>query len=172
MASITQTVASYTGGISQQADEMKIPGQVNKAQNVFPDVTYGLQKRPGGRLVASISDAGTLNIPGGTNYDPDSVSDGKWFSYYRDENEQYIGQVAKTGDVRMWKCSDGTPVPVIYDQGTGRETAQKLYLNHHADDDIQTLTLNDHTYITNRSTLKNNGSDSHPKTTVAMSNTV
>ncbi len=172
MASITQTVASYTGGISQQADEMKIPGQVNKAQNVFPDVTYGLQKRPGGRLVASISDAGTLNIPGGTNYDPDSVSDGKWFSYYRDENEQYIGQVAKTGDVRMWKCSDGTPVPVIYDQGTGRETAQKLYLNHHADDDIQTLTLNDHTYITNRATLKNNGSDSHPKTTVAMSNTV
>ena len=172
MASITQTVASYTGGISQQPDEMKIPGQVNKAQNVFPDVTYGLQKRPGGRLVASISDSGELSIPGGTNYDPDSVSAGKWFSYYRDENEQYIGQIAKTGDIRMWKCSDGSPVPVIYDQGTGRETAQKLYLNHHEDDDIQTLTLNDHTYITNRATKKNNGNDAHPKTTVAMSNTV
>ena len=47
MATITQTIGSYVGGISQQPDEMKIPGQVNVAKNVFPDVTYGLQKRPG-----------------------------------------------------------------------------------------------------------------------------
>ena len=167
MASITQTVASYTGGISQQPDEMKIPGQVNKAQNVYPDVTYGLQKRPGGRLVASISDSGTLTIPGGTNYDPDASATARWFSYYRDEAEQYIGQVNRTGEIRMWKCSDGSPVPVIYDQGTGREAAQKLYLNHYEDNDIQTLTLNDHTYITNRASKKNDGS-THPKTTTAM----
>ena len=171
MATITQTVPAYTGGISQQPDELKIPGQVNTAKNVYPDVTFGLQKRPGGRVVASLSDSGTLTIPGGTNYDPDSNTNGRWFSYYRDEAEQYIGQVNRTGEIRMWKCSDGTPVPVIYDQGTGRETAQKLYLNHNADDDIQTLTLNDHTYITNRATLKNDGS-AHPKTTAAMSATV
>ena len=67
----------------------------------------------------------------------------------------------------MWKCSDGSPVPVIYDQATGRETAQKLYLNHYEDNDIQTLTLNDHTYITNRASKKNDGS-THPKTTTAM----
>ena len=167
MATITQTIGSYVGGISQQPDEMKIPGQVNVAKNVFPDVTYGLQKRPGGRLVASISDSGTLTIPGGTNYDPDASATARWFSYYRDEAEQYIGQVNRTGEIRMWKCSDGSPVPVIYDQGTGREAAQKLYLNHYEDNDIQTLTLNDHTYITNRASKKNDGS-THPKTTTAM----
>ena len=172
MATVTQTIPAYVGGISQQPDELKIPGQLNVAKNVFPDVTVGLQKRPGGRLVASISDSATLNIPGGTNYDPDAVTNGRWFSYYRDETEQYIGQVDRTGVIRMWKCSDGSPVPVIYDQGTGRETAQKLYLNHHADDDVQSLTLNDHTYLCNRATLKNDGTTAHPKTDTAMSATV
>ena len=59
MASITQTIPSYTAGISQQPDEMKIPGQVNIAKNVMPDVTYGLMKRPGSRLVKSLSDDST-----------------------------------------------------------------------------------------------------------------
>ena len=171
MATVTQTVGSYVGGISQQPDEMKIPGQVNVAKNVYPDVTYGLQKRPGGRLLASLSDSAPLTIPGGTDYDPDATTLGKWFSYYRDEDEQYIGQIERAGRLRMWKCSDGSPVPVIYDQGSGREAAQLLYLNHFEDNDIQTLTLNDHTYITNRASKKNDGS-THPKTTCAMSATV
>lgn len=56
----------------------------------------------------------------------------------------------------MWKCSDGSVVPVVYTGGSGSasETALKLYLNHKADDDLQTLTLNDYTYVTNRGTLK------------------
>ena len=178
MASVTQTVPTYTGGISQQPDELKVPGQVNKAKNVIPDVTHGLMKRPGGRLVASLSDSAAFNIPDGSNtntqYDPDSQTNGKWFSYYRDETEQYLGQISRTGDVRMWKCSDGAPVPVVYHGGSGSssETALKLYLNHNADDDIQSLTLNDYTYITNRATLKSDGTTTHPKTTVAMSATV
>tara|TARA_Y100001968_G_scaffold222332_1_gene205101 strand:+ start:1811 stop:4882 length:3072 start_codon:yes stop_codon:yes gene_type:complete len=178
MASVTQTVPTYTGGISQQPDELKVPGQVNKAKNVIPDVTHGLMKRPGGRLVASLSDSAAFNIPDGSNtntqYDPDSQTNGKWFSYYRDETEQYLGQISRTGDVRMWKCADGAPVPVVYHGGSGSssETALKLYLNHNADDDIQSLTLNDYTYITNRATLKSDGTTTHPKTTVAMSATV
>ena len=173
MASITQTVPTYTGGISQQPDELKKPGQVNVAKNVIPDVTEGLTKRPGGRLLASMSDSPNFDIPDGSNtntvYDPDSQTNGKWFSYYRDETEQYIGQIDRTGNVRMWKCSDGSPVRVIYDGGSGSatETALKLYLNHYADSDIQTLTLNDYTYLTNRATKKSDGS-THPKTTVAM----
>ena len=39
MPSVTQTIPSYTGGLSQQPDELKVPGQVKKAQNVLPDVT-------------------------------------------------------------------------------------------------------------------------------------
>ena len=59
MASVTQTIPTLTGGLSQQPDELKIPGQVSVANNVIPDVTHGLLKRPGGKLIASISDNGT-----------------------------------------------------------------------------------------------------------------
>ena len=61
MASITQTVPTYHAGISQQPDSLKIPGQVSVAQNVLPDITEGLMKRPGGRLVDSLSDHGTAS---------------------------------------------------------------------------------------------------------------
>ena len=233
MAGVTQTIPTYTGGISQQPDELKIPGQVNKAKNVIPDVTDGLTKRPGGKLVASLSDSSNFSLPDGSNstttYDPDSQTNGKWLSYYRDESEQYIGQIDRTGNVRMWQCSTfngvaaGSPVPVLYTpipwktatvygigdiisandkiysaktagtssgstapshssgdatvggntwtyEGTtaDRTTALKLYLNHYADDDLQSLTLNDYTYVSNRAKYKSDGTTAHPKTTVVM----
>ena len=137
MVSVTQLVPTLTGGVSQQPDELKVPGQVNVADNVLPDVTHGLMKRPGGKFVDSLSD-GTLN----------SSTNGKWFHYYRDEDEQYIGQVIRNtgqsndGHVRMWKCSDGSEMTV---NGNG-----KSYLQHTNDEDIQTLTVNDYTFLTNR----------------------
>ena len=39
MSSVTQTIPTLTGGLSQQPDELKVPGQVNVANNVLPDVT-------------------------------------------------------------------------------------------------------------------------------------
>ena len=150
MASVTQTIPTLTGGLSQQPDELKIPGQVSIATNVLPDVTHGLLKRPGGKLVASISDNGTSALNSQTN--------GKWFSYYRDETESYIGQVSRSGDINMWRCSDGATMTVNYDSGTA--SALATYLTHTNDEDIQTLTLNDYTFITNRTK------------TVAMSSTV
>ena len=134
MASVTQLVPTLTGGVSQQPDELKVPGQVNVANNVLPDVTHGLLKRPGGKLVASLSD--------GTN---NSTANGRWFHYYRDEDEQYVGQVSRAGDINMWKCSDGSEMTV-----TGATTAMTNYLTHSNDEDIQTLTINDFTFLTNR----------------------
>ena len=105
MTTVTQSIPALTGGISQQPDELKVPGQVNVAKNVLPDVTHGLLKRPGSQLIASLSDNGTAAL--------NSVSGGKWFHYYRDDDEQYIGQInTSTGDVNMWRCSDGLPFPV------------------------------------------------------------
>jgi len=150
MTSITQTIPNYNGGISQQPDELKVPGQVKDALNVLPDLTHGLLKRPGGKLVASLSDNGTAALNSQTN--------GKWFHYYRDEAEQYIGQISRTGDINVWRCSDGASMTVNYDSGTA--TALTNYLTHTDDADIQTLTLNDFTYFANRTK------------TVAMSNTV
>ena len=137
MASITQTIPNYTGGISQQPDEFKLPGQVVEAKNVLPDVVGGLQKRPGGKLIGSLSD-GSLN----------SATNGRWFHYYRDEGEQYIGQISRAGVVRIWSCTDGSEKTVNFDSGTS--TALTNYLTHTNDEDIQTLTLNDYTYVTNR----------------------
>ena len=104
--------------------------------NALPDVTRGLLKRPAGKFVASLSD-GAKN----------SSSDGKWFHYYRDENEQYIGQIHRDGTVRMWDCLTGAEKNVV--DGIGNN----LYLTHNDDEDIQTLTLNDFTYINNRSVV-------------------
>ena len=138
MSNVTQTIPSYIAGISQQPDEFKVPGQVNIATNVFPDITEGLSKRPGTRFIKQLDAAGAAT---------DSQDQGKWFHYYRDETEQYLGQISRTGDVNMWKCSDGSPVTV---NSSGNSSAMATYLTHTADQDIQTLTLNDYTYITNR----------------------
>ena len=121
MASITQTIPTYNGGISQQPDELKVPGQLRVAKNVLPDVTLGLTKRPGSRLIKSLSDDGTAAN--------NSVTNGKWFHYYRDEDEQYIGQIARDGTVKVWGCNDGLPRTVTYN-GTATESALKAYLEH------------------------------------------
>ena len=39
MTSITQTIPSFTGGISQQPDELMLPGQVKDLLNGVPDIT-------------------------------------------------------------------------------------------------------------------------------------
>ena len=202
MASITQKINTVNGGISQQPDELKVPGQVVKATNVLPDVTHGLQKRPGSKLIKALNQ-GSLT----------SFTSGKWFSYYRDETEQYIGQVirrkningsshADDGLIRMWRCSDGQEMDVVlgaanranntayaigdrvvassnvyecttagtshaisaHPGGTGEDISDGTvkwkfvhpvsdltnYVIHNDDDDIQTLTLNDTTFIANR----------------------
>ena len=133
MANVTQTIPNLTQGISQQPDEYKVPGQVKNMVNALPDVTQGLTKRPAGKFVASLSD--------GTN---NSTTNGKWFHYYRDENEQYIGQIAQNGVIKMWDCLTGAEKTVV--NGIGNTN----YLTHTGDEDIQTLTLNDFTYINNR----------------------
>ena len=144
MANITQTIPSLNAGISQQPDEVKIPGQVKDMVNAMPDVTQGLLKRPAGKFVSTLS--------GSTN-------NGRWFHYYRDENEQYIGQVARDGTVRMWAAGivrdplgnilhqAGASVNVV--DVTSNSGANK-YLYHTGEEDIQPLTLNDFTYLTNR----------------------
>mgnify|MGYP003304584776 CR=1 FL=1 len=175
MSSITQTVPSYNNGISQQHDSLKLPGQVSVAQNVLPDITEGLQKRPGSRLVSSLSDDGTASN--------NSTANGKWFSYYRDEQEQYLGQIARDGTVRMWTVGAQTVASITYPAGspmavywgtgtTATTTTLKAYLEHSKDDDLQMLTLNDYTYVTNRAAYEDDGTTKHTKTDVEMTATV
>ena len=156
MAGVTQTIPSYSGGVSEQPDQLKFPGQVKAIQNAIPDITYGLYKRPGAKRISAnkLASGGTA-IPAG----------GSWFHYYRDESEgSYIGQVASNGKVRIWSCVDGSEKDVEYDtagqayNGSDSDhTSITSYLTPSVVDsvsqteDIQALTVNDTTFLNNRS---------------------
>ena len=137
MAAISQTIPSYALGISQQSDEAKLPGQVRDALNVIPDITDGLIKRPGTKYVTTFTQLQT---------------EGKWFSYFRDEDEgSYIGRVNRNGNVRVWRAEDGFEMTVNYiGQNVGN------YLTHVNDNEIQTLTINDTTFISNSALSNSN----------------
>ena len=148
MAGITQTVPNYVGGISEQADELKSPGQVKSTLNSIPDLTWGLYKRPGSKRI-------------GTNKLTNVQTNGTWFHYYRDAVEgAYIGQVASDGKVRIWSCNDGVEKNVwyhtdnsAYSGGNSDHTSITSYLTPSsatAVEDIQALTINDTTFLNNR----------------------
>ena len=130
MSSISQTIPNFIFGISEQPDYLKKPGQVVDSVNVTPDVTRGLIKRPGTRFLANVvDDAG-----------------GTWFNYYRDQNEQYVGHIATDGEVTINNAITGVAATVT------QSAATQTYLSHTNRDEIQTCTVNDYTFVTNRTT--------------------
>ena len=145
MSGITQQVPNYIFGISEQPDELKVPGQVRDLKNALPDVTRGLQKRPGSRYINTLNSSGV---------GPSSISTSKWFNIYRDEQEQYIGQVLSSGEVKVWDVKTGTPLTVTGDQAS--------YLSFTDSEDIQVLSINDFTFITNRKEQVKMSSDTSP----------
>ena len=142
MASITQTIPQYSLGMSEQPDQLKFPGQVTEVTNAIPDLTKGLFKRPGAKRI-------------GTDALSSVQSGGSWFHYFRDESEgAYIGQIAADGQVRVWSCETGALQTTAY--GTGGQTAITNYLATSSPENIQTLTINDTTFVTNRDTTNAN----------------
>ena len=150
MAGITQTVPSFTSGISEQPDHLKFQGQVRDVVNAIPDVTYGLFKRPGSKRIdtSQITDT-NRTVSTNEGYLKNVQSGGAFFHYYRDESEgSYIGQVDSTGQLRVWRCSDGRLMDTVY--GTGGQTALTNYLTTSEPENLQFLTINDTTFVTNR----------------------
>lgn len=133
MTSITQTIPSFVQGISQQPDELKLPGQVNDMLNCIPDITEGLTKRPGSKFVASLNGA---------------TSEGAWFSYFRDESEgAYIGQVNNNGTVNMWTAA-GVSCQVT-------NSVSSYLASSNAAETLKFLSVNDYTFVTNTSKTVN-----------------
>ena len=155
MAGITQTIPNFNGGISQQPDDRKFPGQVKDIVNAIPDVVQGLYKRPGSkRIDTSLITDGDRSHSTDSGKLKDVQSGGSWFHYHRDETEgNYIGQVASDGTVRVWRCSDGLLMDTSW--GTGGQTALKSYLATNTAEDIQSLTISDTTFFCNRSKTVN-----------------
>ena len=219
MAGITQTIPSYGGGgISEQADQMKLPGQLKECINAIPDITYGLYKRPGAKrigttpidtdsqftawaastaytstetvdsesgqityrravnpvntgLVFEVTTAGTSGsseptwpTTAGSTVTDGGVTwtarkEGSWHHYYRDETEgSYIIFINLRGRPRVWSCNDASEKNVwfntdnnAFDGSDANDTAIRSYLESRDTEDKQTLTINDTTFITNRS---------------------
>ena len=98
MTAITQKIPNFIGGISQQPDELKPEGSLREALNVIPDVTDGLRKRAGSRLINPLL---TTEL-------------GTWFHFNYADNQKYIGKINFNGEVNIFNCADGLPYPVAY----------------------------------------------------------
>ena len=127
MASITQRIGTYLGGVSKQSDDKKLPGQVRECYNGFPDATYGLTKRPGFEHI--------LNLGTGSTYDG-----GKWFFIKRDNDEEYIG-VIKGTTIALWNALTGVSATVTFPDGTSYLNGDKT--------DYKVITVQDTSIIIN-----------------------
>ena len=147
MAAVTQTIPNFLGGVSNQPDDKKKPGQVAGAINAYPDPTFGLTKRPGFKFISELADGITT---GGSDYDATDLDNGKWFYYNRDTDEKYIGCIigkstSSYGEIHMWNTVLDDAVVATVDTivaGTGYSaTASTAYLNTTSDGSGTGLTL-------------------------------
>jgi hypothetical protein len=136
MPAITQKVPNFLGGVSTQPDEVKLPGQVREIINGFADPTVGLLKRQGTRYIAELKDTASAFITPST-----AITNGKWFSIFRDDTEKYIG-VIQNGQIRIWDAITGAAKTVNYESGT------TSYLDSAGNYDV--LSIYDQTFITNK----------------------
>ena len=133
MAAINQRIPNFLGGVSQQPDFIKFPGQVRTCHNAHPDVTFGLQKRPPGEYVGKLANA---------------VDGGQWFDIIRDDDEKYLVQITTTSgseDIRVWNLATGEEQGVVF----LTNGPQNFSYISGATDKLGKITINDYTIIAN-----------------------
>lgn len=131
MATINQKIPNLLGGVSQQPDSLKLPGQLRECINAVPDPTYGLLKRPGLKLVSKLTGA---------------VDNGRWFSIFRDATEKYIGQFTAAGQMKIWDAVTGAAKTV-----NSITTAAANYIASVSQSDFEMLQVGDYNFVLNRS---------------------
>tara|TARA_R100001463_G_scaffold18075_1_gene45468 strand:- start:9166 stop:12132 length:2967 start_codon:yes stop_codon:yes gene_type:complete len=140
MAAVSQKIPNLLGGVSQQPDPVKIPGQVREAENVYLDPTFGCRKRPGTKFIKELA----TNIP----------AEAKWFPIFRDENERYV--------VALY-VSSGSTVVRVFDAFSGTERtvtssgSSAAYLTTEDIEKIKYLTIADYTLLSNDEVRVNMG---------------
>ena len=98
MPAINQRIPNFLGGVSQQPDTIKFPGQLRVCDNAVPDVTFGLMKRPPGEFVKTLTNVN---------------ADGYWYEIIRDDDEKYLVQMTAlssytgTKPIRIWNLLTG-----------------------------------------------------------------
>jgi hypothetical protein len=136
MTAISQRIPNFLGGVSQQADEKMLLGQVKEALNCYPDITLGMLKRPGGKFLGKLSGL-TAN----------TANSAAWFSVLQSATEKYIASVSSAGVLSVWNMLNGQTATINYP--TGRQASIVSYLTATDYRSIKTLTINDYTYILN-----------------------
>jgi len=136
MTSVSQRIPNFIGGVSQQADEKMLLGQVKEAVNCYPDITLGLLKRPGGKFLGKLASL-TAN----------TADNASWFSIFRDNQEKYIATISSAGVPKVWDLLTGSAATVSYP--AGKQASIESYLTATDYRSIKTLTINDFTYIVN-----------------------
>jgi hypothetical protein len=132
MAAVSQKIQNLIGGVSEQPDSLKLPGQLRSCTNYYPDPTFGLSKRPGVRGIKN------LDSP---------FADGSWFTLIRDDEEKYICQVDRAGSgIKIWDADSGIAQTV-----NTIATPDLDYLDHDLESDISVLQINDFVFLLNRS---------------------
>ena len=95
MTAVSQSYPNYLGGLNEQPDELKKPGQLVDALNVIPDPVIGLTRRPGFELVKDLHEGETRV------FEPE----GTWFEMERSNqiNDDYIyyGNIGEDGYLRI-----------------------------------------------------------------------
>ena len=159
MTSISQIVPTYsTGGISDQPDELKKPGQVRDCVNAFPDLIGGLSKRNGFKLVKTLTNI----CSGGT-----TGRGGTWFTFTRESpvtktKENFIGKATFAGKIQVWNVETGEAVNVFTsDKEIDPNNPESInitdlesclvheYLAHEVNNTLKFNTVNNFTFIAN-----------------------
>lgn len=141
MAAISQKVIGLIGGVSQQPDSLKLPGQLRECTNYYPDPTFGLMKRPGIRLTRRLEN---------------SLSGGSWFFIRQGVRENLIMQVSTNGNIRVWDAESGIQQTLNALSGSAQ-----TYATHTKPSDLELLQINDYVFFLNRTvTVQNSATTS------------
>ena len=131
MAAVSQKIPNLLGGVSQQPDPVKLPGQVREAENVYLDPTFGCRKRPGTELVGQLA----TDVP----------RDARWFPIFRDNDERYAVAVYNNPSliVRVWDLNNGE------ERTVNVSDSARIYFDGATKDTIEQLTIADYTLMSN-----------------------
>ena len=133
MPAVNQRIPNFLGGVSQQPDKIKFPGQLRVCDNAVPDITFGLKKRPPAEFVGTLSGA---------------TSTGHWYEILRDGDEKYLVQITPANSgampIRVWDLADGTEKSLTNSSGDSLFS----YLSG-ATEPYAVTTIQDYTLIAN-----------------------
>jgi hypothetical protein len=124
MSAVSQSYPKYLGGLNEQPDELKKPGQLVEALNVIPDPTIGLSRRPGFRLIPQ-----SKVFKGELNVNPDPL--GTWFeielSNQINNDYIYFGNIRRDGGIVIYN-QDGVKQAIRYTEDDEAIEPHKKYL--------------------------------------------